>query len=119
MPDPQVSDPITLSITGSIGSLMGACVVAMNDKMSRKEIIATIVGALMFGCFIPPALTEYYRLNWGLSGLIGVVVGLTSIGIITGIRMIGAKFGANPARFIPSQVIKDALKDDSPKGGSS
>jgi len=118
MPDPQITDPVTLSITGSIGSLLGACVVCLKENMTRKEVVYTVVGSLMFGAFVGPALTQYYNLNWGISGLIGVMCGLTSAGIITGIQVIGKRFGANPAKFIPSQVIKDAMNDDAPKGGS-
>lgn len=115
MTDPAAAEPLIAAGVGAAGSVLGGSYVALDDNMSRKQMYATLLACLMLGSFTPAAITHYIQIPWGVSGLIGVVLGLGGVPIVKGIRKLTARIGDKPGEiagaFIPNQAIRDALRD--------
>ncbi len=112
MPDAATNQEILTAGLGGAAALLGGSVTVLSEEMNRKQVFATMISAVCFGSFVPPALMHYTGLHWVMSALVGFVLGLCCIPIVAGIRLVANRFAIKPGAFIPQ--IRDAMKDDSP-----
>lgn len=64
------------------GGIVGSAVVALSKPMTRKEICYTMLGGTGTAAFLSPMLTTYMGWPWFFAGSLGMLCGLSVIGLI-------------------------------------
>lgn len=115
MADPIANDALLTVGVGGGAALLGAGATALSENMPRKQVVATMFSGLGLGCFVPPALTAFWAVDWRIAGITGFILGLLCIPIVAGLRKAGTRFAEKPGAFIPRGWIRDAVTDHTPK----
>ena len=95
MPGEELTEYIPAAV-GATGGLLGGSIAALFKNTGTKKTMMAMLGGLSFGAFLPPFLTSFWRIQWGVSGFIGLCSGIMIFGIIAGITKLGARFEKNP-----------------------
>jgi hypothetical protein len=102
-------------VLGGISGIAGSSIVALNDKLETRQLIATILAGFSFGLSIPCVILAAYSYNPLISPFIGLVSGIMSIGLVAGTRKMGTEFATKPWAFIKAVFRQFATSTDEPK----
>lgn len=116
MPDPNTNEMFLVVGVGGAAGLAGGTITALSETMTRKQVFATVFSSLILGSFVPPFLSVFWSFDWRVSGFIGLVLGLSCVAVVAGLKKLGDQFAKKPVTVVGAIIpqIRDVVEEDSP-----